>query len=941
MTEEQWQAAWKLYQAAGSMSDEEVDVLLDTSAGSPEIREAVLRMRQAGEAVETRTPAGDTSGDNGTAFAPAASSSSAGTVIGRYLLIEKIGEGGMGEVWLAEQQEPVRRRVALKLIKAGMSSREVIHRFESERQALALMDHPGIARVFDAGSTPQGTPYFVMEYARGEPITTYCDRRQLSTRDRLELFRQLCEAVQHAHQKAIIHRDLKPSNILVTEVDGRPMPKVIDFGIAKALGQKLTGETLFTKMGALIGTPEYVSPEQALSSGEDIDTRTDVYSLGVVFYELLAGVRPIELNKIPLAEFLQRLREDDPPRPSTRVTTQDPAASTEVARKRQTEPAALSRQLNGDLDAIALKALEKDRSRRYASPSEFAEDVARYLRNEAVLAVAPSVAYRARKFARRHRAAVIATSAVLLVLLAATFISIRQSVRASREAAVAQAVNDFLQNDLLSQASIEGQSSRSAKLDPNLTVRTVLDRAAARIGGKFDRQPEVEAAIRDTIGSTYLALGLFPEARRQLERALELQRQVLGDDDRRTLRTMNYLANVAYRQGRYPDAEQSYRQILEIRRRTLGETNRATLASLSNVALCLHAQGKFPDAEKILRQTLDIRTRMLGRQHPDTINNLDSLAIVCYEQAKFAEAEPLFRECTETGRRVLNPEDPLPVNAQYHLALMYQADGRLEESEKEMKQVLEIRRRVLGSEHPDTLLAAAALSGIYLDMGRYADSESLYPQVLETQRRVLGPEHAHTFFTQGFQAQDYLMQHKWGQAEAAFNHIVEGERRVLGPEHPYTLDTVYHRSYLYLREGKLALADADAAQVLAGDRQVFGSDHPFTMSIAARTAAVYLAEAKFREAQALAREALAFYQKKQPDKWERFFAESLLGAAMAGEKQYAEAEPPLLEGYQGMLAHRDRINVPDTFYLDRAHDWLVALYRASGRPEKAAEWKIP
>jgi len=664
-----------------------------------------------------------------------------------------------------------------------------------------------------------------------------------------------------------------------------------------------------------------------------------VYSLGVVFYELLAGVRPIELNKIPLAEFLERLREDDPPKPSTRVTTQDPASSAEMARKRQTEPGTLVRQLNGDLDAIALKALEKDRSRRYASPSDFADDIARYLRNEAVLAVAPSVAYRARKFARRHRTALIATSAILLVLLAATFISIRQSVRASREAAVAQAVNDFLQNDLLSQASIAGQSSRSAKLDPNLTVRTVLDRAAARIGGKFDHQPEVEAAIRDTIGSTYLALGLFPEARRQLERALELQRQVLGDDDRTTLRTINYLANVAYRQGRYADAEKSYRQLLEIRTRTLGETNRATLVALSNVALCLHAQGKFPEAEKILRQTLDIRTRTLGREHPDTINNLDSLAIECYEQAKFAQAEPLFRECVEAGRRVLNPEDPLPVNAQYHLGLMYQADGRLEESEKEMKQVLEIRRRVLGPEHPDTLLAAAALSGIYLDMGKYADAESLYPQVLETQRRVLGPEHAHTLFTQTFQAQDYLLQHKWPQAEAAFNHLVESYQRILGPEHPYTLDAVYHRSYLYFREGKLALADADAAKALAGDRHVFGSDHRFTMSLAARTAAVYVAESRFSEAEALAREALAFYQKKEPDKWERFFAESVLGAAMAGKKHYAEAEPQLLEGYQGMSAHQDRINVPDRFYLDRAHAWLIAFNRTVKRPDNATNSK--
>ncbi len=330
-----------------------------------------------------------------------------GTVIGHYRLLQKIGEGGMGEVWLAEQKEPVRRRVALKLVKAGMNTREVIARFESERQALALMDHPAIAKVLDAGSTPQGAPYFVMEYVAGVPITDYCDNHRLDTRQRLELFMRVCEGVQHAHQKAIIHRDLKPSNILVTEVDGRAAPKIIDFGVAKALTQKLTADTMFTRVGALVGTPEYMSPEQANSSGEDIDTRTDVYSLGIIFYELLAGAPPIELRKVAFEEFLRRLREEEPRKPSTKIRTQDPATSTEVARKRQTEPLALARQMRGDLDSIALKALEKDRSRRYGSPSDFAADIGRYLRNEAVLAVAPSAAYRARKFARRYRAALV------------------------------------------------------------------------------------------------------------------------------------------------------------------------------------------------------------------------------------------------------------------------------------------------------------------------------------------------------------------------------------------------------------------------------------------------------------------------------------------------------------------------------------------------------
>jgi eukaryotic-like serine/threonine-protein kinase len=449
------------------------------------------------------------------------SGESEGKLIGRYRLLQKIGEGGMGEVWQADQKEPIHRRVALKLIKAGMNTREVITRFESERQALALMDHPAIAKVFDAGSTPQGTPYFVMEYVAGARITDYCDQHRLDTKARVELFTHVCEGVQHAHQKAIIHRDLKPSNVLVAEVDDLPVPKIIDFGVAKALTQKLTDETIFTRAGALVGTPEYMSPEQASSSGEDIDTRTDVYSLGIIFYELLAGVPPIELRKITFEEFLRRLREEDPRKPSTRISTHGPSTSTEVAHKRQTEPRGLAKQLRGELDAIALKALEKERSRRYASAADFAADLKRYLNNEPVQAVPPSMGYRARKFARRYRGALISASVIALALVLAAVVSIGESVRAKKEAAISEAVNNFLQNDLLAQASSSKQSGPSAKPDPHIEVRTVLDRAAVTIAGKFDSQPEVEASIRDTIGDTYMDLGLYPEARKQFERALD------------------------------------------------------------------------------------------------------------------------------------------------------------------------------------------------------------------------------------------------------------------------------------------------------------------------------------------------------------------------------------------------------------------------------------
>ncbi len=536
--------------------------------------------------------------------------------IGPYELLQRIGSGGMGEVWLAEQTQPVHRRVALKLIKAGMDTGEVVARFQSERQALALMDHPSIAKVFDAGATPQGRPYFAMEYIAGTPITTYCNEHRMTLRQRLELFVQVCEGVQHAHQKAIIHRDLKPSNILVGEVNGRPVPRIIDFGIAKAVSQPLTAETLLTQTGAILGTPAYMSPEQAVSSGADVDTRTDVYSLGVVLYELLAGVRPLDFHELAFDEILRRLREDEAPRPSTKVRALG-SQSVSIAQDRGADSPSLGRQLRGDLDAIALRALEKDRSRRYGSPSDLAADVERYLHSEAVLAVAPSAAYRARKFARRYRGALVTAGAFMLVLLLAAAVSIRQSLRANREAAVAQAVSDFLQNDLLAQASAANQSGARGKPDPHLEVRTALDRAAARVGGKFNQQPEVEAAIRDTIGQAYMDLGLYPEARTHMERALDLRRRALSAENPKTLQTMARFGRILQLQGKYPEAEALLGQTLQVSRHVLSAEHPATLATMNNLVAVYAQEDKQKLAEPLARQTLEIRRRSRASRHAD------------------------------------------------------------------------------------------------------------------------------------------------------------------------------------------------------------------------------------------------------------------------------------------------------------------------------------
>jgi serine/threonine protein kinase/tetratricopeptide (TPR) repeat protein len=419
-----------------------------------------------------------------------------------YRLLQKLGAGGMGEVWEAEQERPVRRKVALKLIKAGMDTEQVVARFESERQALALMNHPNIAQVFDAGKTERGRPYFAMELVKGEPITTYCDRQRLTTQERLELFRQVCEGVQHAHQKGIIHRDLKPSNVLVTLQDGKPVPKVIDFGVAKATQQRLTERSLFTQMGVLIGTPEYMSPEQAELTGLDVDTRTDLYSLGVLLYELLVGALPFdtkEIRKAGFDEIRRRIREEEPSKPSTRISTLGDE-STEAAKRRRTDLPTLRRQLRGDLDWITMKALEKDRTRRYGSPSELVADILRHLSHEPVLAGPPSTTYRMGKFVRRHRLGV--TLAAVAVLLLVGFAA-RERIQARRIAAERDRAEQELVHRTIADARLDAEGgmyqraletiNRALGLDPDLAAARIV---RARVLMKMNRTREAAADAR-------------------------------------------------------------------------------------------------------------------------------------------------------------------------------------------------------------------------------------------------------------------------------------------------------------------------------------------------------------------------------------------------------------------------------------------------------------
>jgi len=775
-----------------------------------------------------------------------------GMRIGRYKLLQLIGEGGFGVVYMAEQEEPIHRKVALKIIKLGMDTKQVIARFEAERQALALMDHPNIARVFDAGATDTGRPYFVMELVKGIPITEYCDKNNLDTKKRLELFIDVCKAVQHAHQKGIIHRDIKPSNVMITLHDGKPVPKIIDFGIAKATQQRLTEKTLFTEYRQFIGTPEYMSPEQAEMSGLDVDTRTDIYSLGVLLYELLTGTTPFETDKLRSAaydEIRRIIRENDPPRPSTRLSTLGEAL-TDIAKHRDAQPGELRKIVHGDLDWVAMKALEKDRTRRYETANELAKDIERHLGDEPVSAGPPSVRYRLHKFVRRHRTAVAAGLLVAAAIVAGFIVSTVMYFRAERQASISQAVNEFLNKDLLE--SFDPDRAKGHEV----TVMEVLDAAAKKLEGKFKDAPAIEASIRDTLGTTYMNLGKYKAAEPHLERALELRRGQFGGEHLDTLHSMNSLGWLYGRQGRYNKAEPLFVKVLEIRRRVLGEENPDTLKSMAQLGWLYAMQNRFNEAEPLLTKALEIQRRVLGEEHPDTLWSMHNLGWPYLLQGRYKEAEPLLVKALEIQRRVLGEEYSETLWAMNELGWMYETQGRYKEAEPLLTKVLEIWRRVLGEEHPDTLCVMTRLGGLYSNQGRYKEAEPLLTKALEIQRRVLGEEHPVTLVSMNGLGYLYVLQDRYSEAEPLLVKALEIRRRILGEENPDTLDSIDSLGYLYVLQGRYNEGEPLIVKALEIQRRVLGEENPDTLLSMNHLCLLYERQGRYKEAEPLLVKAL-------------------------------------------------------------------------------------
>jgi len=683
-----------------------------------------------------------------------------GDRIGRYKLLEQIGEGGCGVVYMAEQEQPVRRRVALKVIKLGMDTKQVIARFEAERQALALMDHPNIAKVLDAGATNTGRPYFVMELVKAIPITRYCDENNFNTVRRLSLFVQVCQAIQHAHQKGIIHRDIKPSNVLVADHDGLPVPKIIDFGIAKATtDQRLTDKTLFTAFEQFLGTPAYMSPEQAKLSGLDIDTRSDIYSLGVLLYELLTGKTPFDakrLREAGLDEVRRIIRDDEPARPSTKLETLDAVEQTTVATHRQSDPPKLAHLLRGDLDWIVMKALDKDRSRRYETANGLAMDIQRHLENEPILARPPSAAYRLQKAWQRHKTAFAVASLIAVVLVAATGISAWQAVRAihaetlarerltESEASSALAMERLAESEAIRKFLTDVfQSPDPARDGRTITVAESLSNAVDNLDTELTNQPARRAKLQATLGLTYFALGLYREAIPLQEKVRDYCMAASGLEYPDTLNAMDNLARSYYEVGRWPEALKLREQVLTIRRKALGPEHPDTLSAMHNLAISYDDADRRDEALKLREQLLTLRRKVLGPEHLDTLWAMDDLAI-SYAEDRRDEALKLREQLLTLRRKALGPEHPDTLHAMHGLALSYISLRRNDEALKLLEQVLALRRKVNGPEHPDTLWAMNDLALSYGSVGRYNDAITLQEQALTLRRKALGPKHSDT-----------------------------------------------------------------------------------------------------------------------------------------------------------------------------------------------------
>ena len=933
MSPERWRRLRDLFDAASALDgDDRVAFLERECAGDAEMRarlESLLASAGSADRFFPPTASLDPTADP-IAEGPGSIAAN-GVVVGPFRLLHRLGEGAFSVVYLAEQEAPIRRRVALKLLRHDLRSGDTLARFEVERQALALVAHPNVATIHDAGTALDGRPWVAMEYVDGPPITEYADERRLSLSGRLALFIPLCEAVQHAHQKGVIHRDLKPSNVLVAQADGNPLVKVIDFGVAKALGAHLTERTLHTEHGMLVGTPEYMSPEQAGGASDAPDTRSDVYSLGAILHELVVGCPPFDRRpSADLFDVLRRIREESPPRLTARLHAAG-AGAEEVARRRRTDGASLARALRGDVQWIVLRCLEKEPGRRYPSAAALSEDVARFLDGHPILARPPSAGYQLRKLAARHKAITVLACVLALVVVGFAGAMSVMFAQQRAERLKSDRVSAFLEQML---AAADPTVARGT--DP--LVRDVLDDAARKVATELADEPATQAALERTLARTYTGLGHYAEAeslarrsvaaferahggRRNpetsearallgdvlfhrgmyddaeavLRQALSEQEAGLDRNDVAIARTRSRLGDVLQRAGKYDEAERLLREALRIRGGGEGpeaELRAATLVSLGTV---LKALGRFPESEAVLRESLDIQRRTLAENDPDITASLNELAVVLRQQGKLDEAESLYREALAFDERIFGHEHPLTAQLMSNLGVLLKSRQRYAEAESLYTEALRIRRLTLGDEHPGVGTMLNNLSALYREQGRFADAERVARECLAIQRKAHGEEHV---------------------AVALALYTLAGALSEMGTEH-------------------LPEAAELARHSLVMRRRLLGEGHPDVAAAANRLGSILISRDRRSEAEPLLRSALEIRKGAYaPGDWRTAATGCLLAECLLADRSFAEAESllatgvPVTLGSEATLVEQKR----------RAIRTMIALCDSLRRPQEATVW---
>jgi len=899
-----------------------------------------------------------------------------GKLVGVYRIIKQIGVGGMGAVFLAERADgQFEQKVALKLIKRGMDSEEILKRFQGERQILAQLQHPNVARLLDGGMTEEGLPYFTMEYVEGETIDSYCDKRSLTIDERLYLFQTACSAVQYAHRNLVVHRDLKPSNIIVTE-DGTV--KLLDFGISKVLSsaEEVAEATRLTRIGMKIMTPEYASPEQV--SGEPVTTASDVYSLGIILYELLTGHRPYKFPTRSPVDVEHVIRNTEPKKPSTAVqqteTTEDGTTTTTpelISRTRSTLPEKLRKRLAGDLDNICMKALRKEPEQRYGSVDQFLQDITAHLNGQPVSARPATVGYRLEKFVTRHKFGV-ATAASVLILIGGlvTFYTLRLAEErdlAQLEARKAAQVSEFLAG--LFRVSDPGESKGET-----ITARELLERGAKQIENELKDQPGVQATMMAVVGNVYRSLGLYQDARPFLQKALELRQRVYGDAHAEVASSLNDLGKLLQDMGDYSRADSILRSALALREQLadgpslevaesandlavlysamgkhdqadsllksslivremlLGPEDDHVAETLNNLAVNLQSKGEYDRADSLMRRVLSQRRRAFGEKHPSVSTALSSLGFILQDKGELNEAGHFFRQALALDRALYGDLHPEVSTDMYHVATVLQMNGKLDSAEMMFREVLALDRKMLGNEHPYIAPDINNIASVLSEKGDLKGAEELHREALALNRKVLGEEHPEVATSMSNLGVVLNKQGRYDAAEPWLRQALELRRKIYGEKHPHVVTSMSILASLASNRKHYTEAAHLFRTVLSLRRELLGDRHPNTANTLISLGNTLTFLDSLETAEALLREGLGIYEEKHSI--ETANARSLLGGCLLKMKRFNEAEPLLLGGYDKLRQQRgesDRLT-------DAARKRLVEFYRITGRPQEAERY---